>query len=56
MQGKSFAAITISLNQNTKNFQLTEYMLNHNPFSSQTPITLFFSFRQSMIFGFLEDV
>jgi len=29
-------------------------MLNHNPFSCQTPIALFFSLRQSMVFGFLE--
>lgn len=29
-------------------------MLNHYPFSSQTPIALFFSFFQSMVFGFLE--
>jgi len=29
-------------------------MFDHNPFSCQTPIALFFSFRQSMIFGFLE--
>jgi len=29
-------------------------MLNHNPFSRQTPIALFFSFRQSMVLGFLE--
>ena len=29
-------------------------MLNHNPFSSQGPIALLFSFRQSMVFGFLE--
>lgn len=29
-------------------------MLNHNPFSCQTPIVLFFSFCQSMTFGFLE--
>ena len=29
-------------------------MLNHNPFSSQGTITPLFSFRQSMVFGFLE--
>jgi hypothetical protein len=29
-------------------------MFNHNPFSCQTPIALFFAFCQSMIFGFLE--
>lgn len=29
-------------------------MLNYNSFSCQTPIALFFSLRQSMIFGFLE--
>jgi hypothetical protein len=29
-------------------------MLNHNPFPRQTPIALFFSLRQSMVFGFLE--
>lgn len=29
-------------------------MLNHNPFPCQTPIALFFSLRQSMLFGFLE--
>ena len=29
-------------------------MLNHNPFSSQGPIAPLFSFRQSMVFGFLE--
>jgi len=29
-------------------------MLNHNSLPCQTPIALLFSFRQSMIFGFLE--
>jgi hypothetical protein len=29
-------------------------MLNHNSFPCQTPIVLFFSLRQSMVFGFLE--
>lgn len=29
-------------------------MLNHNPLSCQTPIALLFSFRQSMVFRFLE--
>ena len=29
-------------------------MFNHNPFSCQTAIALFFSFCQSMVFGFLE--
>ncbi len=29
-------------------------MLNHNPFSCQTPIALLFSLCQSMAFGFLE--
>ena len=29
-------------------------MFNQNPFASQDAISLFFSFRQSMIFGFLE--
>lgn len=29
-------------------------MFNYNPFSRQTPIALFFSFGQSMIFGLLE--
>lgn len=29
-------------------------MLNHNPLSRQTPIALFLSFRESMVFGFLE--
>ena len=53
-QGKPFSTITISLTQNTKHFQLTEYMFNHNPFPCQTPIALFFSFCQRMIFRFLE--
>jgi len=29
-------------------------MLNYNPFPCQTSIALFFSLRQSMVFGFLE--
>ena len=29
-------------------------MLNHNPFSCQTPIAVFLSLRQSMIFRFFE--
>ena len=29
-------------------------MLNHNSFASQGTISLFLSFRQSVIFGFLE--
>lgn len=53
-QGKSFSTITILLTQNPKHFQLTEYMFNPNSFSCQTPIALFFSFCQSMVFGFLE--
>ena len=53
-QSKSPSTIAIPLAQNAKHFQLTEYMLNHNPFPCQTPIALFFSLRQSMVFGFLE--
>lgn len=53
-QGKSLSAITIPLTQDTKHFQLAKYMFNHDPFSSQGTISLFFSFRQSMGFGFLE--
>jgi hypothetical protein len=29
-------------------------MFNHNPFSSQDPIAPLFSFRQRVVFGFLE--
>lgn len=53
-QSKSLTTITILFAQNTKHFQLAEYMFNHNPFSCQTPIALFLSLRQSMVFGFFE--
>lgn len=48
------SAITISLAQDTKHFQLTKNMFNQNSFPSQDTIALFLSLRQSMIFGFLE--
>jgi hypothetical protein len=53
-QSKSLSAIAIPLAQDTKDFQLTENMLNHNPFPSQSAISLFFSLRQSVVFGFLD--
>lgn len=53
-QSKPFSTIAIPLTQNTKHFQFTEYMLNHNPFPRQTLVALFFSLCQSMVFRFLE--
>jgi hypothetical protein len=53
-QGKSLSTIELLLAQDAKHFQLTKNMFNHNPFSSQGTIAPLFSFRQSMIFGFLE--
>jgi len=44
-QSKSFPTVTIPLTQNAKDFQLAKYMFNHNSFSCQTPIALFFAFR-----------
>ena len=53
-QSKSLSAITIPLTQDTKDFQFTKNMLNHDSLPGQGMISLFLSFRQSMVFGFLE--
>ena len=53
-QIKSFSAVPIPFTQDAKHFQLAKYMFNQNPSASQCPISLLLSFRQSVIFGFLE--